>query len=60
MIQDTQIVLPFARLAGKTLQADFHGGTLSQRWRCAFPSNWLRVLGRAEAHQYLVWGGVPR
>jgi hypothetical protein len=29
MIQDTQIVLPFARLAGKTLQADFDGGTLS-------------------------------
>ena len=29
MFQDTQIVLPFARLAGKTLQADFQGGTLS-------------------------------
>jgi hypothetical protein len=29
MPQDTQIVLPFARLSGKTLQADFEGGTLS-------------------------------
>jgi len=29
MTQDTQIVLPFARLSGKTLQADFAGGTLS-------------------------------
>ena len=29
MAQDTQIVLPFARLAGKNLQADFEGGTLS-------------------------------
>ena len=29
MTQHTQIVLPFARLAGKTLQADFQGGTLS-------------------------------
>jgi hypothetical protein len=29
MTQDTQIVLPFARLSGKTLQADFQGGTLS-------------------------------
>jgi hypothetical protein len=29
MTQDTQIVLPFARLAGKNLQADFDGGTLS-------------------------------
>lgn len=29
MTQDTQIVLPFARLCGKTLQADFDGGTLS-------------------------------
>jgi Transposase DDE domain group 1 len=29
MAQDTQIVLPFARLAGKNLQADFDGGTLS-------------------------------
>lgn len=29
MTQDTQIVLPFARLAGKNLQADFEGGTLS-------------------------------
>jgi hypothetical protein len=29
MTQDTQIVLPFARLAGKHLQADFDGGTLS-------------------------------
>jgi hypothetical protein len=29
MTQDTQIVLPFARLAGKKLQADFDGGTLS-------------------------------
>lgn len=29
MLQDTQIVLPFARLSGKTLQADFQGGTLS-------------------------------
>src|SRR5688572_30957316 len=29
MAQDTQIVLPFARLAGKHLQADFDGGTLS-------------------------------
>lgn len=29
MTQDTQLVLPFARLCGKTLQADFDGGTLS-------------------------------
>ena len=29
MTQDTQIVLPFARLCGKNLQADFEGGTLS-------------------------------
>src|SRR5688572_30609669 len=29
MAQDTQIVLPFARLAGKHLQADFNGCTLS-------------------------------
>jgi len=29
MTQDTQIVLPFARLCGKTLQADFDGGTIS-------------------------------
>ena len=29
MSQDTQIVLPFARLCGKNLQADFDGGTLS-------------------------------
>ena len=29
MTQDTQIVLPFARLCGKNLQADFDGGTLS-------------------------------
>jgi Transposase DDE domain group 1 len=29
MIQDTQIVLPFARLRGKNVQADFEGGTLS-------------------------------
>jgi hypothetical protein len=29
MLQDMQIVLPFARLSGKTLQADFQGGTLS-------------------------------
>ena len=29
MIQDTQIVLPFARLRGKNLIADFQGGTLS-------------------------------
>jgi Transposase DDE domain group 1 len=28
MIQDTQIVLPFARLCGKNLQADFDGGTV--------------------------------
>jgi hypothetical protein len=27
--QDKQIVLPFARLGGKNLQADFDGGTLS-------------------------------
>jgi hypothetical protein len=29
MTQDTQIVLPFARLSGQHLQADFAGGTLS-------------------------------
>jgi hypothetical protein len=29
MTQDTQIVLPFARLRGKPLQVDFDGGTLS-------------------------------
>jgi hypothetical protein len=29
MTQDTQSILPFARLCGKTLQADFDGGTLS-------------------------------
>lgn len=29
MTQDTQIVLPFARLCGKNLQGDFAGGTLS-------------------------------
>src|SRR5688572_18073088 len=29
MVQDMQIVLPFARLCGKNLQADFDGGTLS-------------------------------
>ena len=29
MTQDTQIVLPFARLSDKNLQADFDGGTLS-------------------------------
>ncbi|ETW96536.1 MAG: hypothetical protein ETSY1_26265 [Candidatus Entotheonella factor] len=27
MTQDTQIVLPFASLRGKNLQADFDGGT---------------------------------
>jgi hypothetical protein len=29
MAQDTQIVLPFARLCGKTLQIDFDGGTVT-------------------------------
>jgi hypothetical protein len=29
MAQDTQIVLPFARLSGKNLQGYFEGGTLS-------------------------------
>jgi hypothetical protein len=29
MTQDMQIALPFARLCGKNLQADFDGGTLS-------------------------------
>jgi hypothetical protein len=29
MAQDTQIVLPFARLRGKNLQGDFSGGRLS-------------------------------
>jgi hypothetical protein len=29
MTRDTQIVLFFARLSGKNLQADFDGGTLS-------------------------------
>lgn len=29
MIQDMQIMLPFARLRGKNLQGDFNGGTLS-------------------------------
>ena len=29
MSQDTQIVLPFARLCGKTLQVDFDGGTVT-------------------------------
>ncbi len=29
LTQDTQIALPFARLCGKNLQADFDGGTLS-------------------------------
>jgi hypothetical protein len=29
MTQDRQIVLPFARLAGKSLRADFDGGTLT-------------------------------
>ena len=29
MSQDTQIVLPFARLCGKTLHVDFDGGTVS-------------------------------
>jgi hypothetical protein len=29
MTQDTQIVLPFASLSGRNLQADFDGGTLS-------------------------------
>src|SRR4029453_7681382 len=29
MTQDTQIVLPFASLSGKRLQADFDGGALS-------------------------------
>lgn len=29
MIQDTQIVLPFSRLCGKSLQADFNGGTVT-------------------------------
>jgi len=29
MTQDTQMVLPFARLSGKNLQADFDGGMLS-------------------------------
>jgi hypothetical protein len=29
MTEDTQIVLPFARLCDKTLQADFDGGTLT-------------------------------
>ncbi len=28
MTQDTQIVLPLARLSGKNLHADFDGGTL--------------------------------
>ena len=34
MIQDTQIVLPFARLRGKTLQADFDGGIVSSAGVC--------------------------
>ncbi len=29
MTEETQIVLPFARLRGKILQADFNGGTLT-------------------------------
>ncbi len=29
MTQDTQIVLPFASIRGKTLQADFDAGTVS-------------------------------
>ena len=29
MTQHSQIVLPFARLSGKILQADFEGGSLS-------------------------------
>jgi Transposase DDE domain group 1 len=29
MTQESQIVLPFARLSGKDLHADFDGGTLS-------------------------------
>jgi hypothetical protein len=29
MMQDTQIMLPFARLCGKILQADFDGGTVT-------------------------------
>ena len=29
MTHNTQIVLPFARLSGKILQADFEGGSLS-------------------------------
>jgi hypothetical protein len=42
MTQDTQIVLPFARLAGKTLQADFDGGTLR--------SDGVLFLREIEAH----------
>ncbi len=43
MTQDTQIVLPFASICGKTLQADFNGGTLSS-------DGGVLLLRETEAH----------
>ena len=43
MTQVVQIVLTFARLCGKTLQADFNGGTLSR-------DGGVLLLGETEAH----------
>jgi hypothetical protein len=47
MPQDTQSVLPFARLAGKNLQGDFNGGTLSSDGGVL----WLR---ETEAHSGII------
>ena len=45
MAQDTQIVLPFARLSGKNLQADFDGGTLSSDGGVLFLSEIAAQVG---------------
>lgn len=47
MSQDTQIVLPFARLRGKTLQAEFDAGTVSS-------DGGVLVLREIEAHMGLI------
>jgi len=47
MPQDTQSVLPFARLAGKNLQGDFNGGTLSS-------DGGVLLLRETEAHSGII------
>ena len=52
MTQDTQIVLPFARLCGKNLQADFEGGTLSS-------DGGVLLLREIETQVGIVRRGIP-